>query len=152
VQVYLYPVQEVAAITQGAEPAEALPYSGDLGSIQQPKSFGVRLTALEAPGHEIKDLRWRSMGSPGSEADAIERALICLHYEPPHVYDDEDEDGLGSDDGDGLDDAGEGEGNDADEGDDGEEGGAGEADGEGNNAGEGEGNVQGEGVGGAGAD
>ncbi|KAK9917058.1 hypothetical protein WJX75_000404 [Coccomyxa subellipsoidea] len=39
-QVYLYPVQEVAAITQGAEPAEALPYSGDLGSIQQPKSFG----------------------------------------------------------------------------------------------------------------
>ncbi len=78
-QVWLYPVMVYPQHNPGAvhAPAEPALYAGKLAYTQSP---GLSVTALEAPGHEIRTTRWRTMGGP-EEADAIHRALCSLDCE-----------------------------------------------------------------------
>ncbi len=156
-QVWLYPVQDIpAGVDAATEAAEPTPnivhmYVGSLDErLSGAEEAGVRVTALEAPGHEIDDSRWRCMGAPGPEAEAIERVLRSLDFTLSAEYQENYETGHAGGGGEGEDsddegDDGEDEGDDGDgEGDDG--------DGEGVVNEQGEGNVEGEGEGNAGAE
>ncbi|CAL8464830.1 g4365 [Coccomyxa elongata] len=92
-QVWLYPVMVYPQHNPGAvhAPAEPALYAGKLAYTQSP---GLSVTALEAPGHEIRKTRWRTMGGP-EEADAIHRALCSLDCEIRDIGGDE---GLGNGD------------------------------------------------------
>lgn len=139
-QVCFYPAQELPTAHEdptGADSdtaADPVLYTGSLDAIKEPGFPGLRLTALEAPGHEIGDSRWRSMGSPGAEANAIERVLRCLDFVLPKDFGDDEED------------------NDNEEDDNEEDNGAGGAEGEGGEEGNDAEEGEGEGDGAAGAE
>ncbi len=98
-QVNLYPVLWEPFTGEG----EVAPETGTL-MVESLNLIGVRVTALEAPGHEIGDCGWRCMGAPGPEAESVGRALRCLDM--PQA--DPDQGGSDGEDGEGGDDAGEG--------------------------------------------
>ncbi|BDA50425.1 hypothetical protein COCOBI_16-1010 [Coccomyxa sp. Obi] len=86
-QVWLYPVLVLPQHNPGNEHAPADPalYAGKLAYTQSP---GLSVTALAAPGHEIRKTGWRTMGGP-EEADAIHRALCSLDCEIRDIGGDE---------------------------------------------------------------